>query len=181
MRQGRWQMGLQNSRVFASRALGGACLALVLSGCQGETAPVLPDAAALATYYSASPTVSAEVDGQDVLLTVEQSATDLRRGGALWARVGPYIFLFSNETWRLLQDYPDLMGVRVVTRTERGDLVASAYLRNGALTNVLWRRSLNIAGKARKDGTRRPTLLEDLVRWGEDRTEYQYNPRFISR
>jgi hypothetical protein len=154
---------------------------LALAGCETDGEVLIPNEDAVAEYFSASPTVTASLDGRTVELTVRQQASQLRRGGALWARVGPFIFLFTEETWQLLQDYPDLTGVRVVTRTERGDMVASAYLQNGALTDVLWRRSLNISGKARRDGTRKPTLLEDLVRWGEDRTEFEYNSRYVGR
>jgi hypothetical protein len=59
--------------------------------------------------------------------------------------------------------------------------VASALLSYDELTDVLWRRSLNISGLARRDGTERVTLLEDLIEWGEDHTEFQYNPRYVPR
>ena len=87
--------------------------------------------------------------------------------------------LFTQETQQLFRDYPGLAGVRVITRTpDRGE-VARVFLVRDTLTDVLWRRSLNIAGRARQDGTRRPSLLEDLVRWGEDHTEYEYNREII--
>ena len=56
-----------------------------------------------------------------------------------------------------------------------------ALLLRGELSDLLWRRSMNIAGRARRDGTNRMTLLEDLVRWGEDHTTYEYNERYIRR
>jgi hypothetical protein len=59
--------------------------------------------------------------------------------------------------------------------------VANALLARDELTDVLWRRSLNIAGRARRDGTSRMTLLEDLVEWGEDHTDFTYNPRYNQR
>jgi stage III sporulation protein SpoIIIAA len=90
------------------------------------------------------------------------------------------VFVFSEETHQLFLDYPGLAGVRVVTSVG-GAQVASALLERETLSDVLWRRSLNIAGKARRDGTERVTLLQDLVRWGEDRTEYEYNPRYTRR
>jgi hypothetical protein len=59
--------------------------------------------------------------------------------------------------------------------------VAHATLTRDQLSGVLWRRSLNIAGQARRDGTERPALLEDLIRWGEQHTEYEYSTRYIPR
>ena len=81
----------------------------------------------------------------------------------------------------LLEDYPGVAGVRVVTRIRGGPEVARALLARTELTGVLWRRALNIAGRARLEGTEHPSLLEELVRWGEDHTEYEYNPRYTSR
>ena len=40
---------------------------------------------------------------------------------------------------------------------------------------------MNIAGHARRDGTDRVTLLEDLVRWGEHHTTFEYNERYTRR
>jgi hypothetical protein len=59
--------------------------------------------------------------------------------------------------------------------------VATALLARGELTDVLWRRSLNIAGQARRDGTERITLLENLIDWGEDHSEFEYNERYTQR
>jgi hypothetical protein len=99
----------------------------------------------------------------------------------LWARVGPYIYLFTEETQRLFQDFPGLAGVRVATRTAGGVAVANAMLTRDELSGVLWRRSLNIAGQARRDGTERPGLLEDLIRWGEEHTEFEYSESYNPR
>ena len=59
--------------------------------------------------------------------------------------------------------------------------VANALLARDALTDILWRRSLNISGQARRDGTERITLIEALIRWGEDHTEFEYNQRYVPR
>ena len=112
---------------------------------------------------------------------VRQSSDQLRRGGMLWAKVGPYVYLFSEETHQLFLDYSGLAGVRVMTQTAGGASVANALLRRDELTDVLWRRGLNIAGRARRDGTGRITLLEDLIEWGEDHTEFEYNERYVQR
>ena len=42
--------------------------------------------------------LSAEVVGNVVTVSVAQDPQLIRRGGALWAKVGPYIFVFSDET-----------------------------------------------------------------------------------
>ena len=118
--------------------------------------------------------------GNVAVLTVDQDANQLRRGGPLWAKVGPYVFLFSEETRRLLEDFDGLAGVRVTTMVGRAE-VASALLTHSELSDVLWARSLNIAGRARLEGTNRMTLLEDLVDWGEAHTEFTYNEVYTAR
>lgn len=150
----------------------------VLAGCGTESEAVLPSPEDIVSYYTYEGRLRAETSGNVATVTVSQPASQLRRGGSLWAKVGPYVVLFSEETRRLLEEYPDLAGVRVVTEVAGGPEVARALLERTELSGVLWRRSLNIAGKARRDGTRRPSLLEDLVRWGEAHTEFGYNPRY---
>ena len=152
-------------------------LGAVLAACQEVVYPV-PSAEQVSDYYAATSGVSVSMEGSVAEVTVTQPSGQLRRGGSLWAKVGPYVFLFSDETRLLMEDHPGLSGVRVVTRSSRGDLVGSALLRNGSLSETQWRRALSIAGKARLEGTQRPSLLEDLVRWGEDRSEFEYNPRY---
>jgi hypothetical protein len=174
----RTTMAPRGRRVLGAGILVG--VALAVAGCEQPEHPV-PSTEEVQAYYEATRGVRVDVRDGVAEVTVVQPARQLRRGGTLWARVGPYIFLFSDETYGVMTDFPGLLGVKVVTRTEGGDLVGSAYLRNGALTDVQWRRSLNIAGKARRDGTERPSLLEELVRWGEDRTEHEYNPRYVTR
>jgi hypothetical protein len=124
--------------------------------------------------------LSVEMNGNVAEVTVSQPAQHLRRGGTLWAKVGPYIVLFSEEAENLFLAYPGLAGIRVITTTNGGTEVARALLPRDTLNDLTWRRALNIAGLARRDGTRRPTLLENLVRWGEDHTEFSYNPAFTS-
>ena len=146
-------------------------------GCQATVDLAVPASSDVKEYYTYKGALSTEVTGNVVTVSVAQDPQMLRRGGSLSAKVGPYIFVFSDETHHLFQDYPGLAGVRVVTSVG-GARVASALLARETLSDVLWRRSLNIAGKARRDGTKRITLLQDLVRWGEDRTEYEYNTRY---
>lgn len=153
---------------------------LGLVACGGESLAV-PEADDVRTYYDYGGDLDARIEGDVAEITVTQSADQLRRGGRLWAKVGPYVVLFTEETFRLFEDYPGLAGVRVVTRVEDGPEVARAFLHRNELSGVLWRRSLNIAGKARRDGTDQVPLIEALIRWGEDHTEFEYNARYTRR
>ena len=145
--------------------------------CEGPDLTV-PNSNQVEGAYTYGGALSATVNGNVAEITIVQADRQLRRGGTLWAKVGPYILLFTEETEGLFDGYPGLAGVRAVTVTPGGAEVARALLTRDALNDLTWRRALNIAGLARRDGTRRPTLLEDLVQWGEDHTEFNYNPRY---
>ncbi len=152
---------------------------LVLAGCREEVELTLPTVEDLEAAYLYEGELSAAMSGNVAEITIVQPAWHLERGGALWAKVGPYIILFTEETQNLFKDYPGLAGVRVITVSSGGPEVARALLLRGTLNEITWRRAQHISGLARRDGTRRPTLLEDLVRYGEDHTEYEYNPRYV--
>ena len=153
-------------------------LTLALLGCREPVDLALPSTAEIEAHYLYQGPLGADVKGNVAVVTVGQSAQQLRRGGTLWAKVGPYIFLFSEETQQLMDNYPGLAAVRVITTVGESE-VANVLLGRDALSDVQWRRALNIAGRARVNGTRRVTLLQDLVRWGEDHAEeYNYNPRY---
>lgn len=156
-------------------------MATLLGACAEEPELVVPSAEEVEAYYASENVLEVEISGNVAVLTVRQPAAELRRGGSLWAKVGPYIYLFSDETRRLFEDFSGLAAVRVITRTAGGDEIANALLPRDELTGVQWRRSLNIAGQARLEGTERPGLLDDLIRWGEDHTEYSYNTRYVPR
>ncbi len=142
----------------------------------------LPSVAEARAHYASSSDISARLSGNVLEILVNQPLQQVRRGGSLWAKVGPYIYLFSAETESVLKAYPGLAGVRVITRTSRRDTeVARAFLQRDRLNELTWKRARNIAGKARLDGTERPSYLEDLVEWGEDRTEYAYSSEFVKR
>ena len=153
---------------------------VIAAGCAEQSGLPLPNAGEVETYYEVDAALEAQVVGNVATVRIAQDPTLIRRGGALWAKVGPYIYLFSEETHQLFLDYPGLAGVRFVTYVGDAD-VASALLERAELSDVLWRRAKNIAGQARRDGSSRVTLLEDLVEWGEDHTEYEYNSRFTRR
>ncbi len=159
---------------------GAMAIVASLAGCTPRGDATLPTADEVVAYYTYDGGLEAEVVGNVAVLRVTQSPELLRRGGALWAKVGPYIFLFSEETQRLFEDFGGLAGVRVMTEV-RGNEVANALLAHEELNEILWARSLNIAGKARLEGTNRMTLLEDLVEWGESHTEFTYNESFTKR
>lgn len=169
--------GRTGSRLRSATAV---AVALGAVACRGSEELPLPTAEQVESYYEYESALDAEVAGNVAVIEVEQSAQQLRRGGRLWAMVGPYIFLFTEETRRLFEDFPGLAGVRVITHVG-GAEVANALLTRDELPDILWRRSLNIAGKARRDGTERPTLLENLVEWGEAHTDYTYNERYTRR
>ena len=70
--------------------------------------------------------------------------------------------------------------MRIITRTGRSNAeVARAFLHRDSLNELTWRRARNIAGRARTGGTQRPVLLEQLVKWGQDHTEFGYNKDFV--
>lgn len=158
-------------------ALGGLAV-LTLGACEQQDLS-LPTAEQVASYYVYEGQLTAEMSGNVAEVTVRQSAEQLRRGGTLWAKVGPYVFLFSDPTERLFRDFGGLAGVRVITTAPGGAEVARALLPRDALNELTWRRALNISGLARREGTDRPSRLERLVAWGEDHTEYEYSPRYV--
>ncbi len=158
----------------------GFILVPLLGSCE-EPDLTVPTAAQVASYYTYEGQLTTEMSGNVVEITIRQPGNQLRRGGTIWAKVGPYIFLFSSPTQQLLQDFGGLAGVRVITTAPGGTEVARSFLLRDELNDLTWRRALNIGGVARRDGTEQPSKLEDLVRWGEDHTEYEYNPRYVRR
>ncbi len=164
-----------------SRGLLGGIAILVASACAEPPDLTLPTQDEVSSYFQSSAPMRFEIDGNVAVLTVEQDNQHLRRGGRLWAKVGPYIYLFTPATRDLLMDYPGLAGVRVRTTTESGTEVATALLAREALNDLTWERAIAVAGRARVEGTSRVTLLEGLIEFGEPRTEHEYNPRFVQR
>lgn len=155
-------------------------LVLALGAC-GDSDLTVPTPDEAESYYVIPAESSVEIRGNVAELTVFQSPEQLRKGGILWAEVGPYVYLFSEATRDLFEDFPGLAAVRVVTRTAGDAEVARALLARDRLNALTWKRALNVAGLARRDGTRTMTRLEDLVRWGEEHTDFQYDPDFTRR
>jgi hypothetical protein len=140
----------------------------------------LPTAKEIEAHYTYRGKLTARISGNVAEITATQPATQISRGGVLWAKVGPYVLLFSDDTRSLFDDYSGLAGIRVTTRLAGSREIASALLKRTELSDILWRRSLHIAGMARKYGTQRPALLDDLVSWGEQHTDYTYNKQYTS-
>lgn len=179
MRRGDGVRGLRGSRRLRGWvALGLLPAALALGACAEEEL-VVPTAEQVAGYYTSSSITGVDMKGNVAEVTVRQDAAQLRRGGSMWARVGPYVYLFSQSTQDLFRDFNGLAGVRVVTRVGDAE-VARALLARDALNDITWKRALNVNGLARRDGTARPALIEDLIEYGEDHAaEHEYNARFV--
>lgn len=159
-------------------------IAFALSGCD-KLLPhrkdmTLPPVAAVQAIYARHGTQAHfSFDGSVLVLTVRQSLDQLRRGGTLWARVGPYVYLFSPGTQDALKKYPGIAAVRVITELPGGTEIGRATMARDALSDLLWRRALNLLGHALQEGTHNPKRLDDLVRWGEEHTTYRYNPAYV--
>jgi len=156
---------------------------LVAGGCdvlRRDELGEVPSEAEAAEFYARHADVSAvDVKGNVIELHVRQPGDQLRRGGSLWARVGPYVYLLSPATRGLFEAYPAVAAVRVVTSTDRDREVARAMLRRDALGPSQWRHAEALLGHALQPGTEQPRMLERLAEWGERYAEYDYNPEFV--
>jgi hypothetical protein len=158
-------------------------MGLALGGCDVFSRPVAhaaPAAEEVRPHFTYEGDLSVEMSGNVAQVTVVVDPAPYRRGGDLWAKATPYLFLFSTSTRDAFEANPGLGGVRVIIQHPNGDWMAQALLSREVLTETGWRQALNLSGLARRDGTERPGRMQDLVRWGEDRTEFQYNPGYIS-
>jgi len=152
----------------------------LLWGCQ-EVELAVPTAEEVRAFYEVRGELEVQMNGNVAELSFIQSQDQLRRGGALWARSGPYIFLFSQGTRDVLSAYPGLAGVRVTSRPPSGEgMVATAFLHRSTLNAITWRRALSMAGVARRDASTDPGQMGALVRYGEQTVDsYEYNPRYV--
>lgn len=146
------------------------------AGCGGERLALPPEGELAGTY---GPDAEVSLNGNVVDVRVVQPAEQLARGGPVWAKVGPYIYLFSPQTRELLERWSGVGGVRVRTFPPRGETpVAEALLARDELTRATWPRAIRLAGRARLEGTERPSYMIDLVRYGEEHTTFEYDPRY---
>lgn len=156
--------------------------AFFLCGCGilEQEAPPMPSLEEVRAFYTEHSTVR-DVTIQDnvVRLEVRQPWSQIQRGGDIWARVGPYIYLFAPATQALFDQHPGVAAVQVTTRLGNGNDVARAILRRDALSEIRWRRTLNLLGHAIQSGRENPRRLEELTEWGERHTEFWYSPRYV--
>jgi hypothetical protein len=154
-----------------------ACGALALAACGAPEELRLPEETDLVGLYGDGPTVT--LNGNVVDVQVYQPADQLRRGGATWAKVGPYIYLFSPQTKDVFESWSGVGGVRVTTVDGRGQMVARAMLPRATLNSLTWPRAINLVAKARLEGTRRPSYILDLIEYGEETADYEYSTRYV--
>jgi hypothetical protein len=165
------------SRRHIRVAVAAALLIPAVGACRGESETQLPTNAEIRNLYG--PAADVLLKGNVVDVQVVQEDSQLQRGGAVWAKVGPYIYLFSPPTQKLFDLFPGLAGVRVRTVDESGTWVADALLRSGTLNSVTWKNAMLKSAKARSEGTKRPSYIIALTRYGEEQTEFKYNTKYV--
>lgn len=147
--------------------------------CTREEGPRdLPTSDAAAARYGEE--VDAEIRGNLLELRIEMS-DELLRGGEIWARGGPYFYLFSSATRDLFVEHPDLAAVRAITLDPEGNEVARATLLRDRLSEFAWREALALGALAQQQGTERPRRIEQLIDFGEEVTEHSYNAEASTR
>jgi hypothetical protein len=151
----------------------GMTLLVGAAGCAREArARVLPPANEVSEWYGEGTT--AEFNGNLLAITGPMEPEHLQRGGQLWARSGPYFFLFNVHVRDLMDEYPDIAAVRATVVTAEGDYIAAATVRRDRMNEFRWREALAHSSLAQQRGTDNPRLVEQLVRFGQDNTEYDY-------
>jgi hypothetical protein len=148
-------------------------LVVTMIGCErADREWVLPDAAEVAAWYGEG--AEAHFDGNRLEIRGTIDPDYLRRGGRLWARSGPYFYLFNVHIHQLLVDYPDIAAVRAIALTPSGEELAVATLARGGMNEPRWQEAMARVAIAQRDGTRNPRVVEQLIQFGEDHTEYSY-------
>lgn len=156
-----------------------AALLAIGAACAEQADLSVPTAEEVEARYSYGGDWSADMSGNVAVLTIRRTVPEIQREGGTWAKAGPYIFLFSRETRQLFEEFPGLAAVRAATIIPAGDTVAVALLPRDTLNELTWRRALNVSGLARRDGTEEPRRMVELVRFGEDNTQFDYNRDYI--
>ena len=157
-----------------------AGIAGLLGGCQPAAPPLVrPDASDVRAHYEYGGSLEVVMSGNVAHVTVEIDREEYQMGGRVWAMASPYIFLFSPATQQAFRDFSGLGGVRVIVVYTDGGVLAQALLERSEFNEITWSRALNVAAYARTEGTQSPGYMRDLVRFGEEHTDFQYNREFI--
>jgi hypothetical protein len=160
---------------FRLLLLGAFFIGSLLACTGGSREWVLPDPSVAAAWYGEG--TEARIDGNVLEIRGTMDADHLRRGGRIWARSGPFFYLFNVHVQALLRDYPDLAAVRVQTFTPEGEPVAEAMITRDALNEYRWREALARASQAQQEGTTNPRVVERLIQFGEDHSRFRYHAR----
>ena len=167
---------IRNGVLWAAPVL---ALALLPACEMEEEQHPVPAAQEVEALYQYTGELSVEMSGNVAVVDVSIDPVQYERGGDLWAKAFPYIFVFSGGTRDAFDQHPGLGGVRVRARHPNGDIMSQALLSREVLTQLTWNRALRVATAAQREGTERPAAMRDLVDWGEDHTEFEYNPDYI--
>jgi hypothetical protein len=146
---------------------------LAVAGCaEPDRDPVLPEPDSVAAWFGEG--TEAQLNGNVLEIRGTIDPEYLRRGGSLWRQSSPYFYLFNVRVREVLTEYPDLAAVRAVTFDGNGDEVARATLLARALNEYEWRDALALASLAQREGTENLRHISALIRFGEEKTEYEY-------
>ncbi len=172
------------------RILAATLLVGFLAGCDAvdratsrlrDEPATVPDAETARSYFrELRHIMELSVDGNVIEMRVQQPVRQILRGGALWARVGPYVYILSPGVQKLFEEHGGVAGVRVTTVLPDGEEVARALLRRDALSEINWRRAHNLLGRALQADPGQARRLEELRIWGEEHTQYWYNPEYVN-
>jgi hypothetical protein len=154
-------------------------LTVLAASCGAAGEGQLPDPQAAAARLA--PGAEGELRGNVLEVRIVLPEQVVRGGGAIWARGGPYFYLFSVPMRDILVEHPGLAASRVVTTTEDGTEIARAMLRRDTFSEGRWQEALARSALAQRDGTTRPRAIEEMVIWGERFVEFEYNPEFVGR
>ena len=145
----------------------------VLAACgRAEREPVLPEPDSIAAWFGDE--TETRMNGNVLEIHGKVDPEFLRRGGSLWARSSPYFFLFNVKVRETLESYPDLAAVRAITYDSSGKELARATVKARELNEYEWRDALALASLAQREGTQSPRHIAALVRFGEEKIEYEY-------
>lgn len=159
--------GLVSAGMVVLFLLSGAC------SDRGAREPVLPAPDSVVTWFGERTT--ARLSGNVLEIRGEIDAEFLRRGGRIWERSGPYFYLFNIHIRDILLAYPDLAAVRAITVSPDGRELARAMLHRDELSEIQWKEALARGSLAQTQGTDNPRRIEELIRYGEEHTEFSYS------